>query len=109
MDSHFKHFSPGQAAKYLDFIKEELLPFVEKRYAIDASKRTLVGHSAGGLFASYVLLNHTEVFESYVILSPALFWNNKQLFADESRYASKQKDLKSRVYFATGSAEVPPA
>lgn len=109
MDSNFKQFSPGQAPQYLDFIKEELLPFIEKHFAADNSKLTLVGHSAGGLFASYVLLNHTELFESYVILSPALFWNNKQLFADEGRYARKYKNLKSRVYFATGSEEIPPA
>lgn len=108
-DPQWQKFQPGQAPQYLDFIETELLPFIEARYNVDTKKRTLVGHSAGGLFASYVLLNRSDLFESYVILSPALFWNNKLIFNEENNYARKHRDLKARVYFATGSRETSSA
>lgn len=108
-DQNWKQFQAGQAKQYLHFLESELIPFVEEKYAVNSEKRTLVGHSAGGLFAGYAMLNRPELFESYVILSPALFWNDKLLFEQEKQYATKYNDLKARVYFAVGSTENPPS
>ncbi|ESP92740.1 alpha/beta hydrolase [Pseudoalteromonas luteoviolacea] len=104
-DANWRAFKPGQAQQYLSFIESELLPFIEARYSIDQNKRTLVGHSAGGLFASYVLLNKPDLFESYVVLSGAFFWDKRLLFKQEREYAKNHDDLAARVYFAVGTHE----
>lgn len=46
---------PGALAFYR-FLSQELLPFVESRFPVNPSQRTLVGHSLGGLFAVLALL-----------------------------------------------------
>ena len=109
VDPNWQQLKPGQAKQYLDFIASELLPFIEKKYAVDSDRRTLVGHSAGGLFTSYVLLNQPKMFESYLALSPALFWHERLMFKQEARFAKKHRDLKARVYFSVGTHETSAA
>jgi enterochelin esterase-like enzyme len=46
----------GDGPKFLRFLQENLLPTVEATYRVDASQRILAGHSAGGLFTLYALL-----------------------------------------------------
>ena len=52
----------GDGPKFLSFLQEHLLPTVEARYRVDASQRMLAGHSAGGLFTLYALLEKPELF-----------------------------------------------
>src|SRR5690606_12970502 len=48
----------GGADKFLDFMKEELFPFVESNYRADPEHRSLMGCSLGGLFTLYTLFTH---------------------------------------------------
>ena len=64
----------GEAEGFLDFLRQELIPRVETDYRIDGSTRTLIGHSLGGLFALYALLEQPEVFQQYLVISPSLWW-----------------------------------
>lgn len=108
-DPNWAQFNPGQARAYMDFIENEVLPFLEATYNIAPTCRTLVGHSAGGLFGAWVLLKQPDLFESYILISPALFYDNKVLFEYEETFAETHADLAARVYFAVGSTERPPA
>ncbi len=107
-DANFQAFELGEARAYARFIAEEVLPFIETRFHADASRRTLVGHSAGALFGSWVMLNRPDLFESYILISPAFFWDNALMMREEARYAEHHQDLDTRVYFAVGSDERPP-
>lgn len=71
-----KHSGGGPA--FRDFLRGELFPFVEKEYATDG-RRVLVGHSYGGLFASWVFLTSPEMFGAYVIVSPSLWYDQHML------------------------------
>ncbi len=51
------------------FLKEELIPFVDKNYRTN-TYRILHGHSVGGLFTMYTLFNHPEMFTAYLAGSP---------------------------------------
>lgn len=62
----------GKGENFLKFIKNELIPFVEKEYRVNSDK-TLSGFSLGGLFTIYTLLNEPELFKSYIAGSPYLF------------------------------------
>jgi len=64
----------GGADAFLGFIGDELIPYVDRRYRT-APFRVLIGHSLGGLFATYALSHRPELFTGYVVLEPSLWWN----------------------------------
>ncbi|MDX1829815.1 MAG: alpha/beta hydrolase-fold protein [Lutibacter sp.] len=68
----------GQAANFYKFIEDELIPYVEKKYPV-TNYRTLIGHSFGGLFTIYTLINHPQLFANYLAIDPSLDWDNQKL------------------------------
>ena len=97
----------GGAEKYLSFLRDEVFPFVETSYRADAERRVLSGLSFGGLFGVYVLVTAPETFDAYILTSPSLWFDQKVMFAMEEAYAANNKDMKAKVYMATGDQERP--
>ena len=64
----------GGAPKMLEVIKTEITPFIDKNYKTN-SDRGISGHSLGGLFTSYCLLNSDGFFTRFGINSPSFWWN----------------------------------
>jgi len=89
----------GGAEKFMNFISDELFPFVERNYRTK-SFNVLMGHSLGGTFATYVLLNKPELFKGYISISPYLMYDNNYLVREtESKLKSKYAD--GTVYYMT--------
>jgi enterochelin esterase family protein len=67
--------------KYLTFMTEEFIPFVEKNYSIssDPKKRGVIGSSMGGLSAAYFAFSKPAVFGLAGIQSPA-FWFRPEIY-----------------------------
>jgi predicted alpha/beta superfamily hydrolase len=65
----------GGAKNFLAFLKNEVIPFVNKKYPTDGDN-TLYGHSLGGLFTFYAILHEPQLFRSYIINDPSLWWDN---------------------------------
>lgn len=65
----------GGAGKFLAFLKNEVMPFVNKKYPVDGDN-TLYGHSLGGLFTFYTILHQPQLFRSYIINDPSLWWDH---------------------------------
>ena len=61
----------GGGPKFRAFIASELIPLIENRYRADAQDRTIIGHSYGGLFATYVLLTQPARFK--LVAAPPWF------------------------------------
>ncbi|MBX3145194.1 MAG: alpha/beta hydrolase [Gemmatimonadales bacterium] len=97
--------TPGGAPAFLRFIREELKPFIEQHYPADPADATLIGHSFGGLFASYALFHEPATFQRYVIASPSLWWDRQVSFEYEKQYAARNKDLPARVFLSVGGLE----
>ena len=95
----------GGGAGFLRFIREELIPSVEKKYRANPADRTYYGFSFGGLFGAYALLNNEGTFRRFVVGSPALWWNNRAMFEQEKAYAGTHKSLAARVFFSIGVDE----
>jgi len=68
----------GEADDFLQFIGEELIPYVESKYPV-TNYRTLIGHSHGGLFTIYSLINKPELFANYLSVDPSLDWDNQKM------------------------------
>jgi predicted alpha/beta superfamily hydrolase len=95
----------GGAEKFLGFITEELIPFIESKFRCKKDDRTIEGHSYGGLFGFYVLFNKPEIFNRYVMISPAVLWDNELILKQEEDFAKKHKSLNAVVYTTVGSLE----
>lgn len=70
----------GGADKFMSFLTDELMPYVNKNYTT-SPYNILVGHSLGGTFATYALLNNPEVFNAYIAISPYLMFDDNYLLA----------------------------
>lgn len=64
----------GQADAFSQFLDARLLPWLEARNGGPFSAVGLFGHSFGGLFALYKLLNHPGRFDAFFSISPSLWW-----------------------------------
>lgn len=95
----------GGAAAFLECVAKEMLPAIESRYRVDDRRRALFGHSLGGLFAVYVLFHQPELFNSYLITSPALDWDHEVIWTFEQEFAKARKDLPARVFLTGGSLD----
>ncbi len=95
----------GGGKKFLQFIKEELIPFVESKYRINKDDKTLVGHSLGGLFVFYTLFSEPYLFNKYVSVSPALMLDDEFLLKLEKSFAEKNSNLNVSAYTTIGSLE----
>jgi len=68
----------GGADKFLGFIKNELIPYINKNYPSNGDN-TIFGHSFGGLFVTYALLNEPQVFKSYIAADPSFWWDKNYM------------------------------
>ena len=92
----------GGGENFLKFIKDELMPYVEKNYNPSPNK-IFFGHSLGGLMTSHCLLNHPEMFNSYIAVSPALWWDKESIFTNADLLL-KNKDFKNKtIFFSDGN------
>ncbi len=98
----------GGGPAFLRFLEDELIPFIESAYRVDPAERVLVGQSAGGLFATWVMFTHPGLFSGFGILSPAVFWDDWTVLDDERTYAATHGDLPARVFLAVGGQEGGP-
>jgi len=99
----------GGAAKFLDCIKTELVPFIEKNYKTN-DDRGIYGHSYGGTFASYALVNSPDFFNRYGIHSPSYQNENEELISQIEKQF-EQNELKTdgptKVYLSVGDSDIP--
>ena len=93
----------GEADSFIDFVSEELFPFVNKHYRIKPAKRALYGHSYGGLFGTYVLLFKTGLFNKYLLLSPSLWFTNDRMLQEIEQVDVQFNNTK--LYMASGDLE----
>lgn len=83
----------GKANTLLRYLSDELIPHVEATYKTrGAARRALGGSSLGGLFGTHVMATRPELFSSYFINSPSVWWNGKMILGE----VAKAKDLATK-------------
>jgi predicted alpha/beta superfamily hydrolase len=80
----------GGGEKFTLFLQNELIPEIESKYST-APYRMLIGHSFGGLFVINTLLKHTDLFNSYISIDPALWYDNASLSKEAKSLLSDKK------------------
>lgn len=94
----------GGAAKFLRFLRDDAIPFVDAAYRTNGD-RAVLGHSLGGLFALYTLFESPDLFQRYGISSPSLQFSGEDMFTREAAYAERHDALPARVFISLGSEE----
>ncbi len=98
----------GGGVKFLRFLQDELVPAIETTYRATPGDRTVVGHSFGGLFASFALFEKPGLFPRVIAVSPSLWYDDRFLFRRERTFGETSRRLAARVYYGVGSREVNP-
>ncbi len=110
-DPDFAGMKIGGAAPFLTFLKERVKPAVAGDFKIDPAQQSLFGHSLGGLFVTWTVLNDPDAFNAYVAASPSLWWNGEALL-DSSRdfgpKAAKHQGLRLLVTVGEYEGSVSP-
>lgn len=99
--------SSGHSDKFTAFIEKELQPFIEKKYKTSPNK-TLIGQSFGGLFATEILLKKPTLFNTYIIVSPSLWWDNGSLLNQNSTLLTENFSQQTHVYIGVGKEGLTP-
>ena len=104
--------------KLLDFITDNLMPYLGENYKIDYADSTLYGHSDGGVFSHYALFNSdkydNQPFGHYIIGSPA-FWGlydegdllDPKGCETDYGYFDRNRTLDKTVFLCGGKDEDP--
>jgi predicted alpha/beta superfamily hydrolase len=95
LDADYNGPESGGADQFFEFLRKELIPWVEERFPA-APHRTLVGHSIGGVLQLHGLISFPELFASQVMISPSLWWDNGSLPARFDTWL-KEVDKKRRL------------
>ena len=95
----------GKADVYLDFVRNEVIPHIEKKYRT-SSQRIAVGHSREGLMVMYSLLDDPGLFNGHLALSPALWRENNVFVTEFESYLEKQDSIPSKLFLSMGDREV---
>ena len=94
----------GGAADFLQFIRNDLAPYVERTFNVSGD-RAWFGHSFGGLFGVYALFNNGGFFRKFIIGSPSLWQGHETLQTAEKSFAATGKPLPVKVFFSVGLLE----
>lgn len=94
----------GGANQFLQFIGEELFPYIDEHYRTHPY-RILEGHSFGGLFSVYALMECPDLFDAFIVQAPALWWNKEEMKEKATTFFAANKSLKKSVYFGVGGGE----
>lgn len=98
----------GGGPKFRSFLATELFPFIERRLPAAQGERTIIGHSYGGLFATFVLLTEPELFNRYIIVSPSLWYANRTAITMADQALRSGQRPTARVFLSVGAFENQP-
>ena len=99
---------PGGAGKFLQFIEETVIPYIDSHYRTDKNERAISGNSLGGFFTLYAMYAKPGLFNRFIAISPAAAIADQFLFKMDDAYASENNSLPARLFLSHGSAEYKP-
>ncbi|WP_017381355.1 alpha/beta hydrolase [Paenisporosarcina sp. TG-14] len=92
----------GKGIRYVDFIADELKPFIDNKYRTLKDRTAMAGISLGGLISTYAMCRYPQVFKSIAVLSSAFYRNQEEI---EKLIKDTDLSLIERVYLDCGTKE----
>jgi predicted alpha/beta superfamily hydrolase len=100
----------GGADDFLRVLDEEIKPLVASHYKIDRTKQIIFGHSVGGLTVLRALFRNPGAFSAYIASSPSIWWNNREVLADEESFSKRARagELHLKILITSAEGEQAP-
>lgn len=95
----------GGADTFQSFLRDEMIPQVERSYRSRPDRRIIFGQSLGGQFVLYTALTEPRLFWGHIASNPALH-RNLPFFLQSHRAASSAGEP-SRLFVASASQDDP--
>ncbi|MBR2523365.1 MAG: hypothetical protein IKE53_02865 [Clostridiales bacterium] len=101
--------------EFLDFITDNMMPYLDEIYGFDHDRSIFFGHSQGGVFSHYAAFNYdlyeNRPFGRYIIASPA-FWTpffvdcpGFTRYKNEYGYFERNETYPNALFIAAGEHE----
>ncbi len=87
----------GKGEQFMRYIEKELMPYIESGYPA-APYKIFLGHSVGGLTVINTLLHRPDLFNAYVSLDGALWWDNQRVVTGAKLILAKER-FKGKALF----------
>lgn len=98
----------GGADVFLDFLTNEVQPWVEANWPVGPAASLLFGSSLGGLFTTYAFAHAPTAFDHFVAVSPALWWDSGVAMQPEPLSRAAESSTSS-LHVLVGEHEENPA
>lgn len=95
----------GGGARFLQFISDELMPYIEANYNTQPYK-IFAGHSFGGIAAINCLLTHPAMFDAYIAISPSFWWDGGYVLKEAEKKLQKGTALNKKLFYSDASEGV---
>ena len=91
----------GGGEAFLRFLTEEMVPYVESRYAT-GDTRVLVGQSNSGFFVLYAMTEVSRFFDAYLASSPMIGWDWETIREGTKQLLTGRKSFDCALYMNCG-------
>ena len=95
---------PGTANGFLDFMEQELIPFIAEKYGA-TGPRLFAGNSRGGLLVMYSLIYKPDLFAGRFCFSTPLWRQNNLLVTKVSEFLATKQQMNSFLFASAGANE----
>ncbi|HEY9008969.1 MAG TPA: alpha/beta hydrolase-fold protein [Ohtaekwangia sp.] len=102
VDSKYK--TSGGNEQFLNFIQQELMPYIETNYKTSPFK-IFAGHSFGGLTTINCVLMRPDMFDAYIAISPSLWFGNKYVLRLAERKLPKLSMRNKKIFYSVGNED----
>lgn len=96
-------------ANFYQFLQQELIPMMDKRYHADPMNRTLFGHSYGGICVLFTLFEYNQweniLFHNLIAASPSIWYDEQSAYKHEQNLFEQTHILPVNLYMSVGSME----
>jgi len=95
----------GGSARFRAFLRDELMPMVRARFPGNGGT-AIVGESLAGLFVLETFFEEPAMFDTYIALSPSLWWNGGALVRSAAERLKARPKAPQTLYFATAGDDL---
>ncbi len=95
--------SGGRGEEYLNFIVNELKPFIDKKYRTLENHTSMAGISLGGLISTYAACRYPHLFKRIAAISPGFYRNQEKI---EDLIRNSDLSAIEKFYLDIGTKEV---
>jgi len=95
--------NPGGSNNFRSFIKNELFTEIDNRYRTK-DKRAIIGESAAGIFVIETFLLDNDMFDYYIAMDPALWYNEQYLVKNFEKLSKDDYQNQKKLWFAGSDA-----